>query len=656
MLITSLWKERMKDTLQMIYHNELKEEALDKFLDQKIQKSLDQGNRKLLCRNIYKKSNGEVDMNEILNIVEDKKFVILANNAFMESIETKIADMSLAIIDDLDGRKKEKELAKDYEKKGMLKEALLHDILQTFRKQNINSYYGMSGQMGSFFYNPDSASAITLQCQNIISEMMWSFEKLLGGNVQLQSYNEAFLYFNNILKEKRNYDSFKEWLSFIPSKKEFRAQMLKNLIAVKDYYNQTKRISKSLFYFLDTRTEEEMIYLYYKNNLKDLLALNPKIMNIFKNILTQQVNFYNPYDIPEVYKEDITTLFNIIEEFVSHHKGTFDRVNKYFNANRDIVLLSDTDSVFLCFQNLMTLIYNKTKIEKNMENNFKLVNTLCSICGMYIKIQHDVLLQDCFAVSPVPKYALNMKNEYYYKRMVLYAGVKKNYSGYILLREGNLVPEEKRMTSTGIKLTSGKIPKIIAQFQENIIEKYILQSDMIDPILILNEFKLMKQSIIDALKSGDKSLGIKIRFSGKDSYKNAQSNESFLLAEIYGRLYPENPIASGDYMMKFNTTVLGEQDLNKIKNVEMREKVKNTIFCQTWDNEKNFLKTRGLKTIAIPLDGDMFTIPEWIRDILDYEAIVSFHTQAITDLLPSIGIKLLSLSSSDKRYSNLVSF
>ncbi len=179
---------------------------------------------------------------------------------------------------------------------------------------------------------------------------------------------------------------------------------------------------------------------------------------------------------------------------------------------------------------------------------------------------------------------------------------------------------------------------------------------MIDPILILNEFKLMKQSIIDALKSGDKSLGIKIRFSGKDSYKNAQSNESFLLAEIYGRLYPENPIASGDYMMKFNTIVLGEQDLNKIKDLEMREKVKNTIFCQTWDNEKNFLRTRGLKTIAIPLDGDMFTIPEWIRDILDYDTIVSFHTQAITDLLPSIGIKLLSLSSSDKRYSNLVSF
>jgi hypothetical protein len=656
MKVTELWKQKMKESLLMIYHNQLNETKLDEMLDSYIEKGIEKYNPILKIRNIYKHSEGIIPLNNILDVIEQKQLILLANNSFSVNTNVKMADTSMVLVHDLDGRTKEKNLAKELESIGNLKESALHDTLQTKIKQDINSFYGISGQSGSFFYNPDSASAITLQSQQVIGEAMWSFEKFFGGNIQLANYNEAILYFKNILADKRNYNSFSEYISYIPDKSTFNNHILRILLTIPDYYKKTNDISRSLFYWLDNLTTEDRIYLYYKNNLKDLITKNRKVMNIIKNILETPNTFYDPYKIPPEYVNNIDLLDKITDEFVAHHYGTYNRVNKYKDNPRDIALLSDTDSVFLCFQELMKLIYNFTKIPQNNDNDFKLVNSLCAIASRYMDRQLVVFMKDCYATTPIEKYALMMKNEFYYKRIILYSGVKKNYAGYILLREGKMLPEKKQISFTGIKLTSSKIPKLIRDFQTSIIEDFILKTEEVNPILILNQLEILKNLIKSQLQNGDKTLGMKVRYSGPDSYKNAVSNENFLLAETFNRLFPESEILGGDYMYKFNTTVLHIEDLDKIKDETIRTKVKDRVFCEFWNNEPNILRARGLKTFAIPLDGDILKIPSWLIDILDYDLLIKYNLQSITDLLPSIGIKLLSVSSNDRRYSNLVSF
>ena len=625
------------------------------YLQNIIDKSLEQGERTLQLRNIYKYTYGQANLNEILDVIEKEKFIIIANNAYTIETAKQMTGTSMVIVELLKGRKKEKNLAKDLEKQGLIEEAAKHDIIQTKLKQDINSIYGSASQRGNFLYNPDTASGITTQSRNVVAEMMWSFEKLLAGNTMITSYNEAFLYFNNILKETRHYSEFKDWLTYIPNKYEFRQRILRNLIDIDDYYDKTKNISKSLFYFLDTRTEEEMIYLYYKNNLHDLLFKNPKIINIFKDILNINEVFYDPYNIPEIYKKQIDLLYSILNEFVIHHKSTCNRVEKFQTRKRDVILLSDTDSLFLCFQNILKNIYDYFKYNKNDDSDFKLVNVLCSICVTYIKKQHELFMKDSNAVSPIPSNILSMKNEFYYKRMILYSGLQKNYTGRVLLREGNLVPEKKQIASTGIKLTSSKIPKIIIEFQKNLISEYILKPKEINPIAILSEINKIREVITAQLNDGNKSLGIKIRYSGKDNYKNANSNEAYLLAEQFSRLYPESKLLGGEYMMKFPTKVRDIDELWRLKDDNMAALIRERIYCDTWDGQRNVLKIKGIKSVAIPLDGDIFTIPSWILNILDHESLIDYHLSQIYDLLPSIGISLIQRNNKST-YSNLVKF
>jgi hypothetical protein len=660
MLLTDLWKEKMKNVLQMTYNNNLNEKTIDKILDEKIKESLNT-KRVLRLRNVYQGTLFDIEFNEILNYIYDNKLNIGANGALSESYHTMPSDISQLLIEDMEGRKIEKNLAKQYEKEGKLKEAAMHDTLQTKLKQDTNSVYGVQCQSGSFLYNPDSASFITYQCQQLIAEMMWSFEKFFAGNIQLKSYNEAMLYFYNIINFENQYEKFSHYLSYIPTQEDLEKRLLWILSEMPNFTSKTHQIEKSLFYFIKTRTEKERIYLYYKNNLKEFLIRNPAIQKLFRNILEKEDQFLNPYDIPKIYEDTIKEIFAVLSEFVAFYDMTYNRVTKYKTCYRDAVVLSDTDSIYISYNNIMDIIkiLCKSSINPNTSENdlnFKLVNTLASISSFYVEKMLEEFMFSCNAEVPVEKYKINMKNEYYFRNLLLYTGVKKNYSGYVLLREGNLVPEKKQIAETGIKLTSSRIPNDITVFQSELIKNFILKVPVINPVLILNEINKMKQKLIAGLKEGRKAYGIPVRFSGVDAYKNADQMQQVRLAEIWNRLYPLDPVLPGDTMMTFETKVWNSDQLSLITDENIKKEIKEKIYADYYDGEINTLRRYGLKTVGVPRDGNLYTLPQWIIEIIDYEEMTSKLLQSISDLLPSVGISRSKVAAGDYKYSNLISF
>jgi hypothetical protein len=659
-LLTDIWKDRMKECLQMIYHNQLNDKKLDEILDNKVQESL-KVDRKVRLRNIYEGITFDVDLNNILNWVYTNNLNIGANGAFSESWRNKPSDVTKLIIGNLDGRAIDKNLAKKYETEGDLKKAATHDILQTKQKQDTNSIYGVMSQMGSFLYSPDSASFITAQSQQLTSEVLWSFEKFIGKNTVISNYNEAFLYLNNILKTKRDFDKYKNYITYYPTFQDVSKRILWLLSDMPNYLIDTHEIEKSLFYFIKGLSEEERLYLFYKNNLKEFILLNPKVQNIFKKVLEKDTLFYNPYQIPEIYKGIIDEICDVLFEFVAHFDMTFDRITKYKTRQRDVIVLSDTDSVFISLHELIEMVktlcgasINPVTTEEDLL--FKLVNTFASICSKFVVKVIDEFLVNSNSEIENPKYNINAKNEFYYQTMLLYKGVKKNYSGYVRMREGNLVPEKKQIVSTGIKLTSSKIPKDVSTFQSNLISKYILKTNNIDQVKILNEINIMRKVLEQGLKEGKKEYGMPVRFAGYDAYKNPDQMQQVRLAEIWNRLYPLDQVLSGDTMLTFETKVFVEDQLYLIKDIEMRETIKNKIYCDKWDGETNLIKRYGIKTVGMPRDGANYKIPSWLIDIIDIEAMINKHLQAIYDLLPSIGINRSKVSSNDYRYSSLISF
>lgn len=638
-LITDLWKRRMRDSLQMIYHNKLNEETLNKLLDHKVQEALSKGKRYAYLRDIYRYRIVKIDLNEVLIWVNENDLIIGANGAFSYSPKKVLGDTSVMVIGDLEARAREKKLAKDFEKNNMLKEATLHDNLQTKYKQDTNSTYGIACMPGSFLFSPDSATYITTQARQLISEMMWSFERLLANNLQLQNYDEAILYVNCILKEERHWDKFKDWIDYIPDSTEISKYLLSKFSDMSNFNTKTKNISRSLFIFIEGLTEEERVYLYYKFNFPELIKRNHKVMNIFKEVCDQMDPFLSPSNIPDIYKPLCDELISVTEEFCYSSIMTTHRIDKYFNCDRKAILLSDTDSVFIILGKLMDIIYSYIGYRYKYRNNdFKLVNTLSTMCTHYIRMRHENFVKMCNVEYMFPDYKLEAKNEFYYKRVIIYKGVKKNYSGLKLLREGNIVPPKKQIAHTGIKLIGSRIPKQVSDFQTKIIEEDILRSNVVDPIKIIKDIEEERKKIKELIKSGDKSMGIPQRFSGYDKYKVFSSMQICRLVEIWNRLYPEQKIGGGEYLMTFETIVNNESQLIYIKDPVMREKIREAVFSDKYDGEENFLKAHGLKTVGIPRDGAVTTIPSWLTDIIDYDVMARKHLQAINDLLPSLNM------------------
>ena len=657
MLLTDLWKKQMSETLQMVYGNKLKQEQLDNMLNGIVDKSMEKGERRMFFRDVYRNTVSSLDLNKVLKWVTEKDLIIGANGSYTFSPQSRMGDASIMIMHDLDARAKEKALEKKFETEGNLKEAALHGTLQLKHKEDTNSAYGIACQNGSFFFNPDSASLITSQSRQLISEVLWSFEKLLGNNLQLTSYNEALLYFNLILNEDRNFSDYKGSISYVPTRKDIEKYICSKLTDIPEYYSKTMKISRSLFIFIESLSEEDRIYIYYKNNLKELLGRNPKIMNLFKKILDTDVEFLNPNRVPKEIIPICNGLINVIKEFCYTKVMTRNRVDKYFASERDVGLLSDTDSVYVILHNLKKMIYNicgNQYINKN--NDFKIINTLCTVCTDYMIMRHDEFIKNCNARWCFDNYKLEAKNEFYYKRIILYSGVKKNYSGLKLLREGNILPEAKQISHTGIKLTSSKIPKQISEFQTNLLENRILRSEIIDPVAITMDIQNQEKLIIAGIKNGDKSLGVPVRFSGLNKYKNFQSVQICRLVEIWNRLYPDNQITDGEYMMSFETKLYNESNLYMISDLEMRDKIKNLIFCEKYNGEANYIKTHGMRTVGIPRDGDIYKLPTWMIEIIDYDVMARKHLQAIVDLLPSLNMPKTRVKANDTRYSPLVKF
>jgi hypothetical protein len=88
----------------------------------------------------------------------------------------------------------------------------------------------------------------------------------------------------------------------------------------------------------------------------------------------------------------------------------------------------------------------------------------------------------------------------------------------------------------------------------------------------------------------------------------------------------------------------------------MRENIKEKIYGDYYDGEVNVLRRYGIKTVGVPRDGNIYTLPSWIGDIIDYEEMSSKLLQSVSDLLPSIGISRSKVAAGDYKYSNLISF
>lgn len=580
------------------------------------------------------------------------------------------------------------------------------DALQLKIKVFMNSVYGVQGQKGSFLYAPDTAGGVTSQGREMIAEMTWTTERIFYGTLHFTSVNEFLGYIQKIKEEVNPNSEWLKYISYIPTQKDVETQIIKAMNSVEGLDTYIENLTPVLFTYIRNMSEIERIYYYYANNLYDLIQRNYKIFKLFDEIINLKIAYLAPanppkdtdnekfkqyldYDYTVVDSKEVIaslesgddqkalanylvwnkinpildTIWDIVDEFVVVHMSTPKRALKYQTKRRRAIVVSDTDSIIV---NLNPVVINLNKLHC-IENNipykgdevsfydeplgFKLVNIAVYILIKGTVVAGDIFCKGAHIPSEYRKW-VDMKNEFLFKRLVMYSQAKKNYVVNTRLQEGKVIDD---MPATGIKLNSSVIHPEVKKQIMGVIENKIIRSESVDPIAIMLKIKELEKWIVDSIKQGDLTLGRKARYSGPRGYKTGvYRNDAGRAAFIWNLLYPQYKINAGDYGYVFPTTLYTEEDVKK-KIGNTYPDVADLIINQIFKNEN--LAQYGLRSIMIPMGIEEVTkLPEWMIKYVDYNKLTKKHLGPLITMTPSVGIKNTAISSSQTTYSPLISF
>lgn len=664
--LSQIWKEKMINILFFLYKDKgINIDQIQKFVEKEYR-----NNYRFVYgkwRNIYQFKNGENNIDNIVDEIFNDNSVIAANGALIYNHNVEPSPIYILLTIRLAERKKFKDLMLKAIVEGNKIEERNNDRLQYKKKEFANSAYGVMTMSSGFLSNCDSASAITLQARQISSEMLWNIEKFLVGNMSFYDSNELMLYINKIMHEEWEDESLLNIITYIPTVKDCCEKLNKSIFEINGYSDfLNSELYQVLLDKFNYFTDEERIKYFYKDNLYDLILRNQYFEDLYSKILGNAEEFLDPYNIPESYKADLDELWKVVNNFVFSKFLTYKRVEKYQNRTRKSILMSDTDSIMICLDELFKVIETRTKnkfeYRVNLSNRYKLVNSSAFLLSNVCDYMCNKLAIYC-NIDPKERSRLKMKNEFFFMRMILFAGVKKNYVTLTTLQEGRIVHEKNRLKNTGGKLTSSNLIPEIRDRMNQIIKTKMLEPIEVNPVEIWKEVMELQRFIYNEIMSGNKKYALFGKYKGmSDSYKNPERIELLRAVILWNRLYPEYHIDEGSTVYKVKTKVKTINDVEfYIKDPIWKEKVLDLVFDKYGKHRREYqnqdFSKYGLSALAInALENSPPSIPNWIIPIIDIDYIVEIHIKPIMDLLSSVGLHQTKINSTRRKINTLVNF
>ncbi len=544
------------------------------------------------------------------------------------------------------------------------------DLDQANKKVIMNAEYGGSGTRTAAFYNKYSPAATTLMAQSIITTMAAFFEGYIGNNHKYFHVNECFDWMNKVCQKN---EKIPKWI-YRPSVKEVELQICKHFIST--FIGDVKAVKK----YLDGCTQDELTYLYYANNFKELIGRHENIKKLLFNILNTLPNyeaaekvvpeafqnqfnapdednvqaynkwvskemFLNPYKIPECIASYMEEFMGYMRQFVYVEYITPDSIIKLNNHKRNTVLLVDTDSNMLNADLFVSFVLKQFGGEmfgrRKMYNEMILVNVLAATIDRSVA---DILdyYGRCHNMDEDARKELTMKNEFMFRRFFLMQ-TKKRYAASIVLREGNIIipfkPEIKGMDF----IKAGVTADVSKRFEKMLCD-HILFSDTLELHELMRDLKAFEKDIYNDLHSGGMKYLKQQQFKSEGGYKDIQKAWTlpiFRGAVCWNELFEDKKIYSLDKAYLLKLAVSGPSDLEKIKSKYPEEY--NKTMTKIFMSQRPEITKSGMKYICIPTS--VKKIPDWIIPLIDTELIISDTISVFRSILDALNLEEMAFKT-----------
>lgn len=617
--------------------------------------------------------NARITLTEMCNWIDRENPVISGNGTFYMQPSVMLSPTSNMLRSLKKGRKAVKKQMFQYKPGSDEYDQL--DLDQQNKKVIMNAEYGGSGAPTAAFYTKYSPAATTLMAQSIITTMAAFFEGYVGDNQKFFHINECYDWMNTVRKKDQK---IPKWV-MQPTHEEVLQRIVQHfyMFDITDY--------AMLKQYIYNCKNNELIYLFYANNLRGFIEDHPQAQNLISKVLaslpcyeaavkdipkefvgrfvtdeqSDAVTKYNkwmskemfldPYNIPDVIKEPMEDLIDLLGQFVYVEYITPDSIVKLNNHKRNTVLLVDTDSnvinadLFVSFI-LNTIFPGQSFNRPKLYNEMILVNILAAcldrsvikILDFYGRVHH---------MDKESRAELTMKNEFMFRRFFLML-TKKRYAASIVLREGNIIipfkPEIK-----GLDFMKAGVTDDVSDRFSKMLKEHILYSDDLELHELMRDLKAFEHEIYEDLRIGGTRFLKPQMYKAEGAYKKIKDDKGNVIgtkawslpvfrgAAVWNELYPAQKIYSLDRVKIIKLTITGPQDLERIKSKFPEEY--SMIMNKVFNSRRPEIQKCGLSVISIPMS--VTVIPPWIREFINYDIIVSDVIASFRSVLEALHIE-----------------
>lgn len=519
------------------------------------------------------------------------------------------------------------------------------NLLQKNVKVLNNSFYGVTSQGQSIFYNPIFGPSVTYQGEDIITTAVMAFEGFLSNNIDFDNVSDVINYCNNILNEE--YDELNIEITNDVTYDEL-IEYFSNKVVNKEDLSANIDILET---FLRNIPEDEYATIYFKNNLMEFFNRSDIVDTYFSRIVGRN-DFLDPNEPPEDISEILKEIWNILKFCVFYNYQNFHRINRVNNIKRKSVLVVDTDSNFLYIDPYYQYFKQRfpDKIGDDDISKTSTVNIITSqltnvIADVYAKYTKECGIPENFR----PK--INMKNEFLIKRIMLTEN-KKNYASIVLMQEGRMYSNPK-LDIKGLPIRKVSVNKNVRNYYSELLENDILKDNEIDLSKIIGKYKSLESTIRDSLKRGEMLYSSPGVVNNILSYKDPFSIMTVKASYVWNALFPSDEITlngkTNINVLKLNITSY-DSLMKKLEEMNLNTPEIVSGFNEIFSNER--IVKDGINAIALP--QTIKTIPELIRPFIDYDVMVNDAINSGIIMLKSLGFKELNIKS--KQFpSNIIS-